>query len=158
MGRKLWVQCDSYYRSTAQMVSRVIVSRWLMHWYFSYSPPPQVWHNAVFRWVRSQGRNRDTSDSPQNVLDTVSIPLKKGASGARRQTQPLWRGLKPAGTASWSQRYVQWWGTPDQNRAVHNTAGRSVNQQLERCTNVDRDSPVWRFRYRVFKEEGESIM
>ena len=48
-----------------------------------------------------------------------------GASGARRLTQPLWRGLKPVGTAPWGQRCcIQWWNTPEWTMQHITTASR----------------------------------
>ena len=113
-------------------------TRWLVHWYLSYSPASvRVYHKAVFRSVWLQSRSPYTSSNPQNASSPVSIPLKRDASGTRRLTWPPWRGLKPRETVPWGRQDFHRRGKPNMNHAVHNTASSSVTQQLERRTNND---------------------
>ena len=94
-------------------------------WYLLYSPPSvHVWHKAVFRWVWSQGCGPDASGSPQKCLWLRRHSPKRGRlrNQAMNLTPP--KSVKAWGTAPWGQRYLQWWGIPDQNRAAHYTAGR----------------------------------
>ena len=88
------------------------------------------------RLVQSQGRSPDVSGSPQNTSGPVGILLK--IRHLRRQAINLTppKRVKAWGTPPWGQRDLYCWGTPDRNRAVHNTTGRSVTQLLERCTNT----------------------
>ena len=110
------------------MVSRVIVIRWLVHWYLTDAPPSvHVWHKAVLWWVQPQYRSLDAPGSPQNTWGSVGILLKK---------KRLWRQAidlnLPKGVKAWRESPLRSEGSPMQRY----TPDRSVTQQLERCTNT----------------------
>ena len=93
--RKLRVQWGSDYPSTTQMVSHLIVSRWLVNWYLLYALPSlQEWHKAVFRWVRSQGHSQDAFSSPKMRRVPSVFPLKGAPQGPGDEPNPS-KGTAP---------------------------------------------------------------
>ena len=88
VGRKLRVRCGSDSPSTTQMVSHVIVSRWLVHWYLTYAPPSvRMWHKAVFKVGPVVGPlPRRIRQSQKYVGPHRHSPVTKGVPGARQLT------------------------------------------------------------------------
>ena len=51
--------------------------------------------------------------------------------------------VKAWGDAPWDQWYLQWWGTPDQNRKDHNTASQSETQATGYLPNPSEEAKAW---------------
>ena len=71
------MQCTSRLAEVWTNKWRGAPTLWLVNWYLLYNPPSvQVWHKAVFRWVRVQGQSPHIPSSPKNASGSVCIPLK----------------------------------------------------------------------------------
>ena len=115
------------------MSSGLVTIRPLCKWYVTligaYAPASDVCGTRPFLWwTRSQDRNPDASSSSKNTSGLVGIPLKKG----RLKRQAI--NLPPGGQSPEARRISSVEAHP--TGTVLNTAGRSVTQQLERCTNT----------------------
>ena len=87
----------------------------------------QMWHKAILRWVRSQGRSPHASVKVKNTFDPVGIPLRRHAINPTPHEggKSLGRCLPEAGGTLHCR------GTPGRTAQRYNGLP-NVTQQLER--------------------------